>query len=237
MKKEFKILFLKQDIFRFITFIFIVLSLLSGGSIVYSKEYLAGSFRVDNIHAMFATIFNFLLIFMAVNLFGKEFSNKTINLIRTSGRGSVEVILRKSFAMVILGAVATFFSFVEVAFDQIIYKHSETNLVQLLFRLLLSYSIYSIFLFVLGSLIVFFFKSSLLSFVFLLLFLKIGVTIMNILANFDVTSNLVKYFPLSFAEESFYFSNFTFKQTLVMIVWSLIMLSILPYIYERRGYI
>ncbi|MDU0396582.1 hypothetical protein KF146HA_00001 [Lactococcus lactis] len=67
MKKEFKILFLKQDNLdlNFYTLFYSFVTNSQEVALSIRKNIWAGSFRVDNIQCNVATIFNFLLIFMA----------------------------------------------------------------------------------------------------------------------------------------------------------------------------
>ena len=203
MKSKVEILFLKKDIFRVSLPIFWGLSLISGFSIIWSKNYLSGPFRVDNIYAMFSTISSFMLMYLSVSLFGKEFQYKTINMIRISNRSPLEIIIRKLIVMVVAGLITSLLSFLEVLVEQLYFGHTEVNLINLLGRLTLSYFVYCLFLFSVGSIIVFLLKNTLFSFICILLFLRIGVTFMNILSNFSTMRSFVQYIPLSFAETSF----------------------------------
>lgn len=239
MKNKIKnsILFLNQDICRWSTFILLFLSLVSGFSIIYSRNYLSGSFRVDNIYAMYSTISNFLLIFMAVNLFGKEFQYKTINMIKISNKSGEEIILRKLFVMLFLSSITALLVFFEIfIFEYLIYNNSEIELFKIGINLVKSYLLYGAFLFIIGSILVMIIKNTLYSFVSLLLLLRIGVTVMNILGNFKLTSRLIPFVPLSFVENSFYFANYTLKESMVLILWSGIFLFILVFMYKKRGY-
>ncbi|MCJ1970192.1 ABC transporter permease [Pseudolactococcus carnosus] len=236
MKSKVEILFLKKDIFRVSLPIFWGLSLISGFSIIWSKNYLSGPFRVDNIYAMFSTISSFMLMYLSVSLFGKEFQYKTINMIRISNRSPLEIIIRKLIVMVVAGLITSLLSFLEVLVEQLYFGHTEVNLINLLGRLTLSYFVYCLFLFSVGSIIVFLLKNTLFSFICILLFLRIGVTFMNILSNFSTMRSFVQYIPLSFAETSFSFANYTGKQMLVMVLWSFVFLSLTPLIYKKRGY-
>ena len=231
MKNRKNILFLQQDICKLSTVILLLLSLISGFSIIYSRNYLSGSFRVDNIYAMYSTISNFLLIFMAVNLLGKEFKFKTINLIRISGRTAEEIVFRKLFVMVILSLLSALLVFLEVfIFEFLIFKNSSMDVIRIGIDLLRSYLLYGVFLFLVGSILVLFLKNILYSFIALLLGLRLGVTVMNIMGNFEATAKLTPYIPLSFVENSFYFAKYTVKQSIV------ILLLILVVVYKKRGY-
>lgn len=237
MKNRKNILFLQQDICKLSTVILLLLSLISGFSIIYSRNYLSGSFRVDNIYAMYSTISNFLLIFMAVNLLGKEFKFKTINLIRISGRTAEEIVFRKLFVMVILSLLSALLVFLEVfIFEFLIFKNSSMDVIRIGIDLLRSYLLYGVFLFLVGSILVLFLKNILYSFIALLLGLRLGVTVMNIMGNFEATAKLTPYIPLSFIENSFYFAKYTVKQSIVLVIWSVLLLLILVVVYKKRGY-
>lgn len=237
MKHKKDILFLWQDICKWGTIILLFLSLTSGFSIIYSRNYLSGPFRVDNIYAMYSTISNFLLIFMAVNLFGKEFHYKTINLIRISGRSAKEIVFRKLFVMIILSLITALLVFLElVIFEILLFNNSSIDIIEIGADLLKSYILYGVFLFLIGSILVFLLKNTLYSFICLLLVLRLGVTVMNIMGNFETTAKLTPYIPLSFAENSFYFANYTVKQSVVLLVWSTMLLPILMFVYKKRGY-
>ena len=236
MKNKFKILFFRQDVLKLSTFILLFLALLSGFSIIYSIEYLSGSFSVANIYAMFSTISNFLLIFLSVNLFGKEFRYKSINMIRISSRSAEEIIFRKLFVMIATALLTAFIVFLEVLFYKFFFHHTDMDTLRVFTSLVLSYSVYSVFLFLVGSLLVFFLKNTLSSFISLLLILRLGVATMNILSNFKLTSQLVKYIPLSFIEQSFYFANYTTEEFMIILIWSVILLLFLVKIYKKRGY-
>lgn len=237
MKNKINLLFLKQDICKWSTLILLFLSLTSGFSIIYSRNYLSGPFRVDNIYAMYSSIANFLLIFMAVSLFGKEFQYKTINLIRISGRSAREIILRKFFVMLILSLLSSILVFLEIlVFEFFLFKHIDIDIVEIGLKLIWSYLLYGAFLFIMGSIIVTYFKNTLYSFIFLLLVLRIGITIMNIMNIFEITAKYTSYIPLSFAENSFFFANYTTKQSLVLLIWSVLLFFILVMVYKKRGY-
>ena len=160
MKNRKHILFLQQDICKLSTTILLLLSLISGFSIIYSRNYLSGPFRVDNIYAMYSTISNFLLIFMAVNLLGKEFKFQTINLIRISGRTAEEIVFRKLFVMVTLSLLSAMLVFLEVfIFEFLIFKNSSIDIIRMGIDLLRSYLIYGVFLFLVGSILILFLKN------------------------------------------------------------------------------
>ncbi|WEV60839.1 ABC transporter permease [Streptococcaceae bacterium ESL0729] len=237
MASKFETLFLRKDVCKLSIPIFWMLSLISGFGIIYSREYLGGPFRVDNIYAMFSTFSIFLILYLSVSLFGVEFQYKTINMIRISNRSPLEIILRKLAVMLIVSLVTSLIAYFEVLIQQLYYGHDEVNLVNLLGHITASYLIFGLFLFSIGTIVVLYLKNTLFSFIFVLLFLRIGVAIMNILGNFSELRSFIEYIPLTFAENAFSFANYTGKQALVMIVWSLILLAFTPLIYKKRGYV
>ena len=61
--------------------------------------------------------------------------------------------------------------------------------------------------------------------------------VLNMLENIsNHLSKVVDYIPLSFLEQSFYYANYSQKQVYTVIIWSLIILLVLPEIYKRKGY-
>ncbi|WEV45339.1 ABC transporter permease [Streptococcaceae bacterium ESL0687] len=236
MANKFGTLFLKKDICKLSIPIFWMLSLISGFSIIYSREYLGGPFRVDNIYAMFSTFSIFLIIYLSVSLFGTEFQYKTINMIRISNRSPLEIILRKLTVMLIVSLVTSLIAYSEVLIQQLYYGHNEINLVNLLSRITSSYLFFGLFLFSIGTIVVLYLKNTLFSFIFVLLFLRLGAMIVNILGNFSELRSFIEYVPFTFAENAFSFASYTGKQALIMIIWSLILLAFTPILYKQRGY-
>ena len=235
MKSKQKMLFFVQDTCKLSTLILLILSFLAGFSIIYARQNLGGPYRVENIYAMFSTISDFLLIFLAVNLLGKEFQSKAINMIRVSNRSDLEIIVRKLLVMVGSSVIIALVAFSQVAIEYYIYG-TNLNLLSILGHLVISYVLYGIFLFDLGSILVLLIKNTLYSFIALLLTLRLGVAVMNIISNIDATKALVKYIPLSFAENAFYFANYSSKQILIMICWEIALTVLLPIMFKQRGY-
>ena len=231
MKNRFKIIFLKQDLVSVTTVVLWFLSFLSGFSIIFSRSYLSGGFRVDNVYAMFSMFSNYLLIYMSVQLFGKEFKYSTINSIRICGRSHWEIIVRKLAVMLVLAILTASLSFLTLLSDQLIF-----NQLEVFGQLLLAYVTYSIFLFALGSLIIFLIKRTLHAFITIFLILKIAIALMNVLSSFEFTSYLINYIPLSFLEDAFSFARYTPKQVIVTLIWSAIMLGVLSMLYRKRAY-
>ncbi|MDN6620747.1 MAG: ABC transporter permease [Lactococcus sp.] len=231
MKKRFKIIFLKQDLLSLTTIVLWFLSFLSGFSIIFSRSYLSGGFRVDNVYAMFSMFSNYLLIYMSVQLFGKEFKYSTINSIRICGRSHWEIIVRKLAVMLVLAILTAILSFLVLLFDHLIF-----NQLEVFGQLLLAYVTYSIFFFALGSLIIFLIKRTLHAFIAIFLTLKIAIALMNVLSSFEFTSYLINYIPLSFLEDAFSFARYTPKQVSLTLIWSAIMLGVLSMLYRKRGF-
>lgn len=235
MNSKQKILFFVQDTCKLSTLILLIISFLAGFSIIYARQNLGGAYRVENIYAMFSTISDFLLIFMAVDLLGKEFQSKAINMIRVSNRSDVEIIVRKLLVMVGSSVIIALVAFSQVAIEYYIYG-TNVNLISILGHLVTSYVLYGIFLFDLGSVLVLLIKNTLYSFIALLLILRLGVPVMNIISNIGATKALVEYIPLSFAENAFYFANYSSKQILIMLCWEIALTVLLPIMFRQRGY-
>ena len=168
---------------------------------------------------------------MSVQLFGKEFKYSTINSIRICGRSHWEIIVRKLAVMLVLAILTAILSFLVLLFDHLIF-----NQLEVFGQLLLAYVTYSIFLFALGSLIIFLIKRTLHAFIAIFLTLKIAIALMNVLSSFEFTSYLINYIPLSFLEDAFSFARYTPKQVIVTLIWSAIMLGVLSMLYRKRAY-
>lgn len=234
---KFKFIFLKQDLFKMSTLVFSILSLLAGFTVIYSNKYLGGHFDTKNIYSLFSTISDFLLIYIAVNTFGKEVKYRTINLIRISGRSYSEIIIRKLLGGIILSVMLACLALSEVFIYKMLFNQVGINIYEIGKNLVISYVVFYLFLFSLGSLIVMLLKKTLFSYITLLLILRISPMVLNMLENIsNHLSKVVDYIPLSFLEQSFYYANYSQKQVYTVIIWSLIILLVLPEIYKRKGY-
>lgn len=231
------VLFLKSVIVKSSVCIFLILSLFLSGGVIYSIENLGGPFQVENIYAVFSTVSNFLLIFAAINAFGREFRYKTINQIRISGRSSIDIIVRKLLAIEVLAVLTGMVSFAEVAFYKFYFNHPHIDLFEIFGNLISSYLVYTLFLFALGSVITLFLKNSLYSFIALFVTLRIGATIMKGVNNFEFMGNVTEYIPLSFVENAFSFASYTPEQYVVTTIWSVVLIALLPILYHKRGYV
>ncbi|CAM3027374.1 ABC transporter permease [Lactococcus hircilactis] len=230
------VIFFRQDIMRLRLFIFIVLSFLSGASIIYSSEYLGGGFRVDNVYAMFSTISEFYLMYTASDLFGREFNYKTINLIRISGRGSLEILFRKLLCMesatVIVGGV----SWLQMVGYNVVFS-KEINLVKLLGSLITAYLLYGLFLFSIGIVIGILLKKTVYTFITILITFSLVPLLIKLLGSIDFLSSFIKYFPFTFVRNSFSFAVFNRGQIISLIIYSVILLIIANVLYTRKGFI
>lgn len=228
-------IFLKQDIFKLSTLVFVFLALVSGGSIIFSREFFNAEFRIDNIYAMYATISEFLLMFVAVNLFGKEFRHGTINMIRVSKRSYGEILVRKLLIMVVLSILVAACAFIEVELYAIIFSH-DINSWEIARNLLIAYCIYGVFLFALATPIVMMLKNTLSSFITVLVIVSFSPMIMNILSGNSITKKMTSFIPFSFIRNTFSFAGFNLKQIIITLVWSGILLVISRKLFEDRGY-
>lgn len=236
MKHKKTIIFAKQDIFRLSTFVFWMLSLLSGGSIIFSIEFLGGDFSIDNVYAMFTTISEWLILFCAVNLFGKEFYYKTINMIRVSNKSYAEILARKWITMMIMCVLTAFVSLIEVVAYSVVFGR-EIDLMNLAGRMLLAYCIYGTFLFSLATPIVTLIKNTLYTFIVLFVSLSFVPLLLNIISIIKSSVNINKFIPFTFMRASFSFASYSGSQVAIMAVWSMILLLISHMLLKKKGYV
>lgn len=236
MKYKYKIIFLKQDVFRLSTFIFWILSIISAGSIIFSIEYLGGNFSIHNVYAMFTTISEWLILFCAVNLFGREYQFKTINMIRVSNKNFTEILLRKWMIMMIICVLTAFISLIEVVAYAVIFGH-EIDLIQLTGRLLLAYCIYGGFVFLFATTLVTLIKNTLYTFIVTLVSLVFIPVIINIISIINISLNISNFIPFCFMRNSFSFACFSRKQVAIMVVWSILLFVISNMLLKKKGYV
>lgn len=236
MKHYNRIIFLKQDIFKLSTVVFWLLSLLAGASIIFSIEYLGGSFRIDNVYAMFTTISEWLILFCAVNLFGKEFYYKTINMIRISNKSHVEILARKWITMMTICVLTALVSFIEVAVYSKVFER-DIDIVMLGGRLVLAYCIYGTFLYAFATPIVMLIKNTLYSFMVLFIALAIVPMLLSILSGLGASYSVMKLIPFTFMRDSFSFARYSGSQIAVMVVWSVLLLVLSHTLLKKKGYV
>lgn len=236
MKQYNRIIFLRQDIFKLSTFVLIILALVSGGSIIYSREFLGGSFRIDNIYAMYATISELLLMFTATNLFGKEFHYKTINMIRVSKRSCMEIIARKLIAMMTLSILAATCAFIELELYALIFNH-DIDAFRIARDLFIAYCVYGIFLFTMATPIVIILKNTFSSFVTVLVIVSFSPIIINILSGISILKEFINFIPFSFMRNAFSFAKFDWSQIIIILIWSCILLVISHKLLKDKGYL
>ena len=229
------IIFMKQDICTLSNVVLIMLSLISGGSIIYSMEFLKGDFRIDNIYAMYATISELFLMYAAANMFGKEFHYRTINMMRVSKKSCAEILIRKLVTMVILSEIVGMFAFAELQVYGIVFNHKIES-ANIFKNIAVAYWGYGLFLFALATLVVMIVKSTLTTFISVIVLVSLSPIFMNILANFKTTEKLLEYIPFGFMRDAFAFAKYDTKQVFVLIAWSAALLVISNKLFKDRGY-
>lgn len=199
-------------------------------------ENLGGSFRVDNIYAMYSTLSEMFLMYLAVYILGVEFQMKTINFLRISGHHPFKVYLSKFIAFecaaVIFGVVA----WIEMFAYKMFYQNS-LDAINLAWKLLGSYMLYGFLVFMVATLIVLIFKQAMQALFTTILFMILSQSILAILGQVEGFKRILPYIPFTFVRSSFSFASFTGKQVACVLIWCMAMFGINYYLFRRRGHI
>lgn len=230
------IIFIKQDIFKLSTFAFWLLSLLSGATIIFSLECLGGNFSIDNVYAMFSTISEWLILFVAANLFGKEFYYKTINMIRISNKRDIEILARKWITMMMICVLTALVSFIEVAVYSKVFGR-DIDIAMLGGRLVLAYCLYGTFIFAFATPIVILVKNTLYAFLVLFVTVAIAPMLLSILSGVGISDSVMKCIPFTFMRDSFSFARYSGNQIAIMAVWSVLLLILSHTLLKKKGYV
>lgn len=237
MDKSLLKVFMKKDLKSYSIIIFLLLSLISGGTIILSIQSLNGSFRTDNIYAMYAYISRLFLMFFPVILWGTEFSNRTINLIKISGKNMITIYFMKFITYFVGVLIFMIFSYIEVWIYGAIFK-VEIQLFKLLKNMFLAYVLYGFFLYGLGSLISMIVKNTTKSLIIIFLTNFFAVILCNILTQIGgILKKITEYIPFSYAENAFSFSSYSISQTINMLIYGVILNIIGCWLLQKRGVI
>ena len=235
MNNNFATEIIKKDLNVVLTCIFIVLSAVSGGSIIFSLLKLNGDFRVDNIYAMYAYISKLAVMFLPIIIWGMEFKNNTINQLRLSKRNLTSIYVYKFVAYLIDLTVIMLISFFEVlSYGAIAKVDISTN--ELFGNMMLAYFLYGFFYFGIGCCFVFTLKDMTKSIIgILILYFCSGMTC-NMIARMGASiGNIVKYIPFSYAEDAFYFACFNMKQVISILIFAILTNIIAVVLLKKRG--
>lgn len=235
MNNNFAIGMIKKDLNLVLTCIFIVLSAVSGGSVIFSILKLNGDFRIDNIYAMYAYISKLAVMFLPVVIWGMEFKNGTINQLRLSKRNITSIYVYKFMAYLIDLIVIMLVSFFEVLIYCAITK-VNINAVNLFGNMMLAYFVYGFFYFGIGCCFVFALKDMTKSIIGVLILYFCSGMVCNIIAGIGKSvENIVKYIPFSYAEDAFSFACFNLKQVISILIFAILTNEIAVLLLKKRG--
>ncbi len=226
--------FFKRELKNPILYVILFLSVISGGSIIYSIEYLNGPFRLDNIYAMFATISELGIVLLAVNILGQEYQSKTINNILVSGYQFSKIILSKLVVFLIFSIIIGLVSYGEVAIYARLFNRSFNEL-QLVENLVSAYFIYGFFTATFSMLISVVSKSYSKALISIFLIISFMPTIISFFPHTPFFNKLVSLIPFSFMNDRFAFANFNGKEILVMLIWGCICYLLTVFSLNKHG--
>lgn len=226
---------IKKDLNVVLTCIFIVLSAVSGGSVIFSILKLNGDFRINNIYAMYAYISKLAVMFLPVVIWGMEFKNNTINQLRLSKRNITSIYVYKFIAYLIDLIVIMLVSFFEVLSYGAITK-VDINAMNLFGNMMLAYFLYGFFYFGIGCCFVFTLKDMTKSIIGVLILYFCAGMACNIIAGIgENVGNIVKYIPFSYAEDAFSFACFNLKQAISILIFAVVTNGIAVVLLKKRG--
>lgn len=240
MKSKLRTIFLKQDLCSRSVFVCLMLAGLIGAIVIlcdgYSGDYLGPSAIV----ASYSFIADIVFAYLGVSSLGKDFQNRTINMIRVSRLGAWEVLVRKLLVFLLIALLAALILLAELAFYRYVVQHVSFDLWAYARSILSDYLVYGAFLFTLSSLLVLILKNSLTAF----LSLYFGITAMTFLSLYlsqlgRFMDQLMANTPFSFMRAVFtsgsdFFSSYELG---VLGIWSLIILGLTTLVYRKRGFV
>ena len=106
MKSKLRTVFLQQECVTRSVFICLGLVALIGAIVILCDGYRGDYLGPSAIVASYSFIVDIVFVYLAVSSLGREFQNRTINMIRVSSLSGCEVILRKLLSFLVLSIVA-----------------------------------------------------------------------------------------------------------------------------------
>ena len=240
MTKKWRMIFLRQELFSRSVFTCIAIAAAILGVVLladgYSGTYLGQTAQITS----YAFVSDFLLTFLAVSSLGKEFQNRTINMIRVSKLPALEVLVRKWICFILVGAVMASVLVVELAFYRYVVRHVVFDFPQTALSVYMDFVVYASFVFVTSTVVVLWVKNTLTSFLVVyfgttaLLYLTLYLASIN-----DFMAKIMTYVPFNFMRGVFTSGSHFFdgKQIAVMLVWSLVLLLTALPIYKKRAFV
>ena len=229
MKSKLRTVFLKQECVTRSVFICLGLVALIGAIVILCDGYKGDYLGPSAIVASYSFIVDIVFAYLAVSSLGREFQNRTINMIRVSSLSGREVILRKLLSFLVLSIVAATILVLELAFYKYSVQHVDFPLWDYIRDIYIDF-----------SLLVLFVKNTLTAFV-TAYFGVTGMTFFTLyLASLgDTMTKLMTYVPFSFMRAVFTSGQqfFSLREALVLFAWTLVLLLFAPTIYEKRAFV
>jgi len=240
MKSKLRTVFLKQECVTRSVFICLGLVALIGAIVILCDGYKGDYLGPSAIVASYSFIVDIVFAYLAVSSLGREFQNRTINMIRVSSLSGREVILRKLLSFLVLSIVAATILVLELAFYKYSVQHVDFPLWDYIRNIYIDFLLYGAFIYMVSSLLVLFVKNTLTAFV-TAYFGVTGMTFFTLyLASLgDTMTKLMTYVPFSFMRAVFTSGQqfFSLREALVLFAWTLVLLLFAPTIYEKRAFV
>ena len=165
MKSKLRTVFLKQECVTRSVFICLGLVALIGAIVILCDGYKGAYLGPSAIIASYSFIVDIVFAYLAVSSLGREFQNRTINMIRVSSLSGWEVILRKLLSFLVLSIVAATILVLELAFYKYSVQHVDFPLWDYIRNIYIDFLLYGAFIYMISSLPVLFVKNTLTAFV------------------------------------------------------------------------
>jgi len=234
-----EVLFNQECVTRSV-FICLGLVALIGAIVILCDGYKGDYLGPSAIIASYSFIVDIVFAYLAVSSLGREFQNRTINMIRVSSLSGREVILRKLLSFLVLSIVAATILVLELAFYKYSVQHVDFPLWDYIRNIYIDFLLYGAFIYMVSSLLVLFVKNTLTAFV-TAYFGVTGMTFFTLyLASLgDTMTKLMTYVPFSFMRAVFTSGQqfFSLREALVLFAWTLVLLLFAPTIYEKRAFV
>ena len=240
MKSKLRTVFLKQECVTRSVFICLGLVALIGAIVILCDGYKGAYLGSSAIIASYSFIVDIVFAYLAVSSLGREFQNRTINMIRVSSLSGCEVILRKLLSFLVLSIVAATILVLELAFYKYSVQHVDFPLWDYIRNIYIDFLLYGAFIYMVSSLLVLFVKNTLTAFV-TTYFGVTGMTFFTLyLASLgDTMTKLMTYVPFTFMRAVFTSGQqfFSLREAIVLFAWTLVLLLFAPTIYEKRAFV
>ena len=228
MATKLRTVFLKQECVTKSAFICLVLPGLIGAIVILCDGYKGSYLGPSAIIASYSFIVDIVFAYLAVSSLGREFQNRTINMIRVSDLSGLEVILRKLLSFLILSIVAATILVLELIFYKYSVQHVDFPLWDYIRKIYVDFLAYGAFVYMVSTLVILLLKNTLTAFVTLYL-ASLGATM----------TKMMTYVPFSFMRAVFTSGQqfFNLREAFVLFSWTLFLLLLTPAIYKKRAYV